>query len=308
MTMPGLLGPAFRERLAAAMRLPVVEALSTHPWTAAARRVLPSPSPQMTATAMWAPIIAWCALETLAESIDAEHPERAALDLFDQLRLRKPLAESFAALGFEGESGWRAAARLKVVLLAQQKAPAQNAQHQPAEEKHELPQSTTASDEKLGSRAELTSTHEPVPGHKPAPTRSDVLAPLVAGIPRELWSDPDVRWLMGVHDAGEYSYLVQEPFEELLWWLEMPTLLALAGQPSPNKADVQAISTRIRESISEAERAGYKLQALLGSELYAESTEEHMADESSVEPEASTSSGKDSSPSISDEVQEQPAK
>ena len=39
--------------------------------------------------------------------------------LFDRLRLRQPLAESFKALGFEGEAGWRAAARIKVVLLAQ---------------------------------------------------------------------------------------------------------------------------------------------------------------------------------------------
>ena len=97
MTMPGLLGPAFRERLSAAMRIPVVETLFPKPWTAAARRVLPSPSPQMTATAMWGPIIAWCALETLAESIDAEKPEQVALDLFDRLRLRQPLAESFNA-------------------------------------------------------------------------------------------------------------------------------------------------------------------------------------------------------------------
>ena len=98
MTMPGLLGPAFRERLAAAMRIPVVEALFAEPWTAAARRVLPSPSPQMTATAMWAPVIAWCALETLAESIKAEKPEQAALETFDQLRLRKPLAEALNGL------------------------------------------------------------------------------------------------------------------------------------------------------------------------------------------------------------------
>ncbi len=101
--MPGLLGPAFRERLRAAMRMPVVEALFPKPWTAAARRVLPSPSPQMTATAMWGPILAWCALEILAESIDIEKPERVALDLFDRLRLREPLAESFTRLGFEGE-------------------------------------------------------------------------------------------------------------------------------------------------------------------------------------------------------------
>ena len=119
MTMPGLLGPAFRERLTAAMRITVVEGQFTTPWTAAARRVLPSPSPQLTATAMWAPIIAWCVLETLAESIDADDSARVALDVFDRLRLREPLAEAFKALGFEGEAGWRASARIKVLLLAE---------------------------------------------------------------------------------------------------------------------------------------------------------------------------------------------
>jgi hypothetical protein len=55
---PGLLAPAFRERLRAAMRIPAIEALFPAPWTAAARRMLPSPSPQFTATAMWGPVSA----------------------------------------------------------------------------------------------------------------------------------------------------------------------------------------------------------------------------------------------------------
>jgi hypothetical protein len=266
----------------------------------------------MTATAMWAPIIAWCALETLAESIDAENPERVALDLFDKLRIRKPLAESLAALGFEGESAWRAAARIKVVLLAQKETAAQEAQHEVAAQKP-LPLSQNAtpspSDEKLGSRSELTSTHEPVSGHKPAPTRSVAVAPIVAGIPRELWSDPDVRWLTGLHEAGEYSYLVQEPFEELLWWLQMPALLALAGQPSPTKSDVRAIATRIQESLAEAQNAGYKLQTLLGSEPSAERTDERIADESKAAPETPTPSAEESrSSSVSDKRQGQAAK
>jgi hypothetical protein len=47
-------------------------------------------------------VFIWCVLELLAESIDAEKPEHAALDLFDRLRLREPLAHSFLALGFKG--------------------------------------------------------------------------------------------------------------------------------------------------------------------------------------------------------------
>ena len=114
---PRIAGAAFRERLRAAMRIPAVEALFPAPWTVAARRVLPSPSPQLTATAMWGPVLAWCVLELLAESFDAEKPEPVALDLFDRLRLREPFAQVFAALGFEGEEAWRVAARVKVGLL-----------------------------------------------------------------------------------------------------------------------------------------------------------------------------------------------
>jgi len=62
-------------------------------------------------------VLGWCALELLAESIGAEHPERVALDLFDRLRLREPFAQAFNALGFEGEEGWRVAARIKIGLL-----------------------------------------------------------------------------------------------------------------------------------------------------------------------------------------------
>jgi hypothetical protein len=77
---------------------------------------------------MWGPVLGWCVLELLAESIDAENPEIVALGLFDRLRLREPFAQAFGALGFEGEESWRVAARIKVLLLTgagvgQQKEP-----------------------------------------------------------------------------------------------------------------------------------------------------------------------------------------
>lgn len=296
MTMPGLLGPAFRERLSAAMRISVVETLCSAPWTAAARRVLPSPSPQMAATAMWAPVIAWCAIETLAESIDAEDPESIALELFEQLRLRKPLAESFAILGFEGESAWRASARIRVLLLAQKEQSKQKAQLAKKPElaiamaKDEpLSKKTTLSDEELGSRAALASTQEKVSGRKAEPSRKPEAAPTVAGLPRALWSDPDVRWLTGVHEAGGYSYLVQEPFEELLWWLQMPAILQVASQTAASKSDTHPFCSCIQESMAEVEKAGYRLEALLGSEVPEESeavSENDLANESTSDIEA----------------------
>src|SRR6185437_3713199 len=108
---------AMRQRVRASMRFLAVEAQFEEPWPAAARRVLPCASPQFTATAMWGPVLAWCAMEALAQFVaGAETPRtnEIAADLFDRLRLREPLARAFESLGLEGEEAWRGAARVKV--------------------------------------------------------------------------------------------------------------------------------------------------------------------------------------------------
>jgi len=216
------LAQAAKERLRAAMRIPSLEGLSPAPWSGAARRVLPSPSPQRTATAMWGPVLAWCVTEMLAESIDPEAPEAVALELFDRLRLREPFARAFANLGFEGEESWRAAARIKVVLMTE---------------------------------AELAKTRAAAPTYKPAVN--------LIGLPPALWQDPDVRWLTGAHEAQGHTYIVREPYEELLWWMRMPSLLKLAGETSPRKAEVDSISKCVADALAEAEAAGYRVDGMV---------------------------------------------
>jgi len=212
---------------------------------------------------MWAPIIAWCALETLAESINAEKPEEIALEAFDCLRLRQPLGESFNALGFEGEAGWRAAARIKVVLLMQaQKGRALTIE--PAGTSH-----PAGSSSKPVVEAKIAATQEPFT----SPVPPEIPEPVVCGIPRALWSDPDVRWLTGVHDAGDSTYVVCEPYEELLWWLQMPDLLKIAAQPSPDKSEVKTLSVKVHQASAEADKAGYRLQAMLGTDRAADISE-----------------------------------
>ncbi len=233
----------FIELLRAAMRMPQVEALFPSPWTAATRRMLPSPSPQFTATEMWGPVLAWCSLQLLAEWIDKEQPERTALDLFDRLRLREPLARIFAALGFEGEEAWRVAARIKVLLLvsagigkAQEAAPA--------------------------AKAEIAATETPAK-QVAAPEASSVLDEKVALAPA-LWLDPDVRWLCGVHEAEGHFYLIRERYEELLWWWLMPSLLRLAGESAPSRSAVEELSKIVAAALASAEAAGYRIDVLLG--------------------------------------------
>jgi glycosidase len=246
---PASFASDFSRRLRAAMRLPQVEVLFPAPWTAAARRVLPSPSPQFTATAMWGPVLGWCALELLAESIDPVEPERAALDLFDRLRLREPFANAFAALGFEGEEAWRVAARIKVLLLTGVGVGA--------------PQEAAPRPESKAPAAESATPQPAAPA--PAHPREEkvVLAPA-------LWLDPDVRWLCGVHESEGHFYLIRELYEELLWWLLMPALLNLAGQDdlvgqeAPSRDVVKELSNTVEAALASAKAAGYRIDSLVG--------------------------------------------
>jgi glycosidase len=273
---PGLLGPVFRQRLRAAMRIPAVEALFPSPWTPAARRMLPSPSPQFTATAMWGPVLGWTVLELLAESIDVENPERVALDLFDRLRLREPFAEAFTALGFEGEEGWRVAARIKVLLLT----------GAGVGKREETPVSAAETEEPKGvgaveeapSAATGKKAAEPVEEAASSAAETPVVPEELVALAPSLWLDPDVRWLTGVHEAGGHEYLVREAYEELVWWLQMPSLLRLAGEASPSRTDVEEMSKTIGEALASAESADYRVDMLLGPSL-AEGEGEEIATE-----------------------------
>ncbi len=252
---PGAVSQAFTQRLRAAMRMPELEALFPTPWTAAARRVLPSGSPQFMATKMWGPVLGWCALELLAESIDPEQPEHTALDLFDRLRLREPFARALAALDFEGEEAWRVAARVKVLLLA---SAGVGKEQEPvaATERESVP----ADAKGLRWSGDLDSEPSET---KPEPARPQPELDNVALSPA-LWLDPDVRWLCGVHESEGHFYLIRELYEELLWWLLMPSLLRLAGETSPSRAAVEELSRTVTAALASAEAAGYRIDVLLG--------------------------------------------
>ena len=211
----------FRARVAAALGIPDLEGRFPKVWTAGARRVLPSASPQLEGASMWGPVLSWCLLEVLAESIDQENVERVALDLFDRLRLRQPLGEALATLGFASEENWRVAGRIKVALLVTSGA----------------------------VEAGLAETEETEPTLSAA-----------------LWQDPDIRWLTGVHEAGEHTYFRRESYEDLLWWLKLPTLYRLAGEAAPSRRAMAEMSRTVVADLEAAEAAGYRLDVLLKSE------------------------------------------
>jgi len=92
-----------------AVRLPLIEESFSTDWPLRVCGVLPcseeSPRPEM----VWAPVLAWAVLACFAETHDP-------VEVFDELHLRACLAEVFAAHGLLGEDGWRAAARVRVLL------------------------------------------------------------------------------------------------------------------------------------------------------------------------------------------------
>jgi glycosidase len=258
---PVLLATAFHQRMSAVLRIPAIESQFPTPWTVSARRVLPSSSPQFSAAAMWGPVFGWCVLELLAKSIDAENPERVALDLYDRLRLREPFAQAFAALGFETEEGWRAAARIKVLLLSRAGI------GKPMEttgEANDLSTDRTlsvvASTNVVGKGIEPS---KPTAG-KPVARKQGPVKEETGPLAPELWLDPDIRWLTGVHQSEGQEYLVREPYEELLWWLQLPSMLRLAGEHAVNRKAAKEMNKTVEDALATAETAGYRIDVLQG--------------------------------------------
>jgi hypothetical protein len=227
----------FGRRVRALLRIAALEREFESPWPAEARAVLPAAdSPRAPATpatgaaavgadatarasgspraarppgkAAWGTVLAWAAVEAVGHLGEPSGPVQAGARLFDTLRLRGPLAETFQTLGLEGEERWRAAARVRVAFAEAQRVAAQPA----------------------GSVARM-------PG------------------PR---LDPDVAWLIGVHEAEGTVYYVKEPFERLVWWLALPSLLSLAALPLDRDA-VRAVERDILTRTRAAEQAGYRL-------------------------------------------------
>jgi glycosidase len=243
---PELLAEKFREHMRAAMEIPSLEILFPAPWTESTRRLVPSLSPKMMATAIWAPVLSSCVLMLLAVSINAEQPETVVVDLFDRLRLREPLAHVFAALGFEGEDSWRAAARIKAGLL-QMSLQAKTDSSAPVTGAAK----TVRNKDRAASKSKKISAAD-----KKAKSEASVFLPA-------LWEDPDVRWLTGLHEANGKSYFVKEPYEELLWWLHLPNMCKVAGAAVPDRKAIVELSKAIKAAMDAAASANYCLEELL---------------------------------------------
>ncbi|HEX4308911.1 MAG TPA: alpha-amylase, partial [Acidobacteriaceae bacterium] len=99
--------------------------------------------------------------------------------------------------------------------------------------------------------------------------------------PRE-WQDSDVLWLTGTHDSDGVRYFNQESYEEMMWWIQVPALVA--ATPSEQRAAAQESSAAVNRARQAAKNAGYRLDVLLAAES--------RSDRASARPDAAASSRK----------------
>ena len=96
----------------AASRLPHLARQSAYVWPSVARAILPG-SQMARPRPAWGPVVAWIVLSRFSPEL------RNIAEQFDPLQLRSALAHSFSLLGIDGGDTWRAAARVRILLLLQ---------------------------------------------------------------------------------------------------------------------------------------------------------------------------------------------
>jgi hypothetical protein len=77
--------------------------------------------------------------------------------------------------------------------------------------------------------------------------------------------DPDVSWLVGVHEWEGVRYFNKEAFERLLWWMSLRALLELAGSRTTDVENIEVIEKEITARLKAAAEAGYRVESLLQS-------------------------------------------
>jgi len=99
-----------------------------------------------------------------------------------------------------------------------------------------------------------------------APQPEPASAPFAA--PLSWVHDPDVAWLIGVHEYQGVRYFIKEQYEELLWWMALPRLLQIAGKPTVavkavGEPAVREVENALESRMRSALEAGYRVESLL---------------------------------------------
>ena len=82
------------------------------------------------------------------------------------------------------------------------------------------------------------------------------------------WTDPDIVWLTGLHEAQGHRYFNKEAHEQVVWWTQLPQLIATAEKDPTAKSAATRLSLRALEleaeaAIDAAGSSGYRLDVML---------------------------------------------
>jgi hypothetical protein len=74
--------------------------------------------------------------------------------------------------------------------------------------------------------------------------------------------DPDVAWLIGVHEYEGVSYVVKEQVERLMWWMALRNLLDVVADPKADPERLVAIVDEIEGFLRAVQQGGYRVDAM----------------------------------------------
>jgi hypothetical protein len=89
-----------------------------------------------------------------------------------------------------------------------------------------------------------------------------------AGAQPLAWSEPDIAWLTGLHEAQGHRYFNKEAYEQLLWWSTLPQLVAIAEKDPSGKSvrareALRTIELENDDATAAAQASGYRLDRML---------------------------------------------
>jgi len=85
--------------------------------------------------------------------------------------------------------------------------------------------------------------------------------PLALELSQKEWQDGDVQWLTGTHESDGVRYFNQESHEELLWWIQVPALVA--ATPPEQRVAARETAAAVHLASQAAKNAGYRLDFML---------------------------------------------
>jgi hypothetical protein len=74
------------------------------------------------------------------------------------------------------------------------------------------------------------------------------------------WSDADVRWLTGLHEAVSGWYFNKESHQQMVWWATLPELVKVQTDSIVEKQRLNKLAKAIDAELLEAERVHYCLR------------------------------------------------